>query len=66
MLARVVGEGFRFTDASVLSQGVMNAVSRINLATVRDIGVAWGVGIDPLRFRAKRCMDGDGAWEDTS
>lgn len=32
--ALVAGEGFRFTDFSVLSHGMMNAVSPINLATV--------------------------------
>ena len=64
--AFVAGEGFRFTDVSVLSHGMMNAVSLINLATVRDIGVAWGVDIDPLRFRANLYMDGGDAWEEAS
>lgn len=64
--AFVAGEGFRFTDVSVLSHGMMNAVSLINLATVRDIGAAWGVDIDPLRFRANLYIDGGQPWEEAA
>ena len=58
----VAGEGFRFTDVSVLSHGMMNAVSLINLATVRRIGEEWGVDIDPMRFRANLYIDGAEPW----
>jgi uncharacterized protein len=62
----VAGEGFRFTDVSVLSHAMMNAVSLINLATVREIGATWGVDIDPLRFRANIYIDGVVPWEEAS
>ncbi|WP_026224888.1 MOSC domain-containing protein [Methyloversatilis thermotolerans] len=62
--AFVAGEGFRFTDVSVLSHGMMNAVSLINLATVRHMGEEWGVELDPLRFRANLYIDGAAPWEE--
>lgn len=62
----VAGEGFRFTDVSVLSHGMMNAVSLINLATVRRIGEEWGVDIDPMRFRANLYIDGAEPWAEAS
>lgn len=60
--AFVAGEGFRFTDVSVLSHGMMNAVSLINLATVRRMSEEWGVDIDPMRFRANLYIDGAEPW----
>lgn len=62
--AFVAGEGFRFTDVSVLSHGMMNAVSLINLATVRRISEEWGVDIDPMRFRANLYIDGAEPWSE--
>jgi uncharacterized protein YcbX len=64
--AFIAGEGFRFTDVSVLSHGMMNAVSLINLATVREVGAALDADIDPLRFRANLYMDGGEAWEESA
>ena len=64
--AFISGEGFRFTDVSVLSHGMMNAVSLINLATVREVGAALGKDIDPMRFRANIYMDGGAAWEESA
>lgn len=64
--AFVSGEGFRFTDVSVLSHGMMNAVSLINLATVREVGAALGADIDPMRFRANIYMDGGEPWEEST
>lgn len=62
--AFVAGEGFRFTDVSVLSHGMMNAVSLINLATVRRMSEEWGLDIDPMRFRANLYIDGAEPWSE--
>ena len=48
----------RFTDVSVVSKELMNAVSLINLASVRDFEDRVGVPIDPMRFRANIYVDG--------
>ena len=40
----------------------MNAVSIINLASVRALAEAAGTAIDPLRFRANLYIDGLPAW----
>lgn len=48
----------RFTDVSVVSKALMNAVSLINLASVRDFEARVGVRLDPLRFRANIYFDG--------
>lgn len=42
----------RFTDVSVVSKKLMNAVSLINLDTVRDFERRIEAKVDPLRFRA--------------
>jgi uncharacterized protein YcbX len=54
----------RFTDASVASAALMNSVSLINLATVRDLERVLGQPVDPLRFRANIYFDGGEAWEE--
>ncbi len=48
----------RFTDVSVVSEKLMNAVSVINLASVRDLERRSGREIDPRRFRANVYVDG--------
>jgi hypothetical protein len=48
----------RFTDVSVVSPQMMNAVSLINLASVRELGLRIGQDVDPLRFRANIYFDG--------
>ncbi|MEO1678755.1 MAG: MOSC domain-containing protein [Pseudomonadota bacterium] len=54
----------RFTDVSVRSAEMMQAVSLINLASVRDLGERIGAEIDPLRFRANIYVDGWPAWSE--
>jgi uncharacterized protein YcbX len=54
----------RFTDVSVVSAALMNSVSLINLATVRDLERVLGQPVDPLRFRANIYFDGGEAWEE--
>lgn len=49
--------GRRFTDVSVASDRLMEAVSVINLASVRALERKWSVSIDPLRFRANLYVD---------
>ncbi|WP_158967229.1 MOSC domain-containing protein [Chachezhania sediminis] len=48
----------RFTDISVVSAQMMNAVSLINLASVRDFEKKTGNAVDPLRFRGNIYFDG--------
>ncbi|MCR3722914.1 MULTISPECIES: MOSC domain-containing protein [Prauserella salsuginis group] len=55
-LARV--DGRRFTDVSVISDSMMNAVSLVNLASVRALGERLGTELDPRRFRANIYYDG--------
>lgn len=54
----------RFTDVSVVSPTLMQAVSIINLASVRDLGVRMGRELDPMRFRANVYYDGGEPWEE--
>jgi len=51
-------EPHRFTDVSVVSPRLMNAVSLINLASVQELSKKAGVEIDPARFRANILVDG--------
>ena len=60
----VHGNGHRFTDVSVTSATFMNAVSLINLASVRDLGERTGTTLDPLRFRGNIVFDGWPAWSE--
>lgn len=48
----------RFTDVSVVSETMMNAVSFINLASVRDFAEQVGEPVDPMRFRGNIIVDG--------
>jgi uncharacterized protein YcbX len=48
----------RFTDASVGSPRLMNAISLINLNSVADFSTRVGTPVDPLRFRANLYFDG--------
>jgi uncharacterized protein YcbX len=56
--------GHRFTDVSVVSPTLMQSVSIINLASVRDLGARMGREIDPMRFRANVYYDGGEPWEE--
>jgi len=55
---------YKFTDISRISPAKMNAVSLINLNSVRALEQAVGQVIDPLRFRANFLFDGLPAWEE--
>lgn len=48
----------RFTDVSVVSSAMMNAVSLISLDTVRDFADRIGAEVDPLRFRGNLYLEG--------
>lgn len=48
----------RFTDVSVVSPTMMNAISVLNLASVRALEDRIGAKIDPARFRANVVIDG--------
>lgn len=57
-------EGHRFTDVSVHSPLLMEAVSIINLASVRAFGQQIGCEVDPRRFRANLLIDGLAPWSE--
>lgn len=48
----------RFTDVSVVSPQMMNAVSLLNLSSVRAFGTDIGTDLDPARFRANISIEG--------
>ncbi|MDF0607008.1 MOSC domain-containing protein [Neisseriaceae bacterium TC5R-5] len=48
----------RFTDASVISAELMQAVTLINLDSVTDLSRRIGTTVDPLRFRANIYFSG--------
>ena len=48
----------RFTDVSVVSPQMMNAISVLNLASVKDLGERIGKEVHPGRFRANIEIDG--------
>ncbi len=48
----------RFTDVSVVSEKMMNAISLLNLASLRAFGDAISQPVDPRRFRANIVFDG--------
>lgn len=54
----------RFTDVSVRSAEMMNAVSLINLDSVRDFESKIGDIVDPMRFRANIYFEGWPAWSE--
>ena len=58
----VEGRGHRFTDVSVVSPTMMEALSLINLASVRALEASIGKPLDVRRFRANLLIDGIAAW----
>ncbi len=48
----------RFTDVSVVSPQMMNAISLINLASLKDLSTRVGADVHPARFRANIEIDG--------
>jgi uncharacterized protein YcbX len=58
----VKGNGHRFTDISVHSPVLMEAVSIINLATVRALADALERPVDYRRFRGNLLIDGIEPW----
>jgi uncharacterized protein len=54
----------RFTDVSVDSPQMMQAISMINLASVEDFASRIGQPVDPLRFRANLYFDGFPPWSE--
>ncbi len=52
----------RFTDVSVVSPQMMNAVSLLNRASVRDLEARLDTPVDPARFRANIEFDGLPPW----
>ncbi len=58
----VQADGHRFTDVSVVSPRMMEAVSLINLGTVREVEGRIGRRIDPRRFRGNLLGDGIEPW----
>jgi hypothetical protein len=60
----VQADGHRFTDVSVVSAKMMEAVSLINLASVRDFAHRLGREVDPRRFRCNLLIDGWEPWQE--
>ncbi len=60
----VRAEGHRFTDVSVVSPEMMEAVSLINLGSVRDFEKRIDRKVDPRRFRANFLIDGLAPWQE--
>jgi hypothetical protein len=60
----VKGNGHRFTDVSVHSPMLMEAISIINLATVRALEKKIGQQVDPRRFRGNLLVDGIEPWSE--
>ncbi|WMS45015.1 MOSC domain-containing protein [Acuticoccus sp. MNP-M23] len=60
----VRGGTHRFTDVSVVSETMMNAISLINLASVAALGAAASAEVDPVRFRGNVVFDGWPAWSE--
>jgi uncharacterized protein YcbX len=60
----VKGNDHRFTDISVHSPLLMEAISVINLATVRAFEEKLGRPVDPRRFRGNLLVDGIEPWSE--
>lgn len=60
----VQADGHRFTDVSVVSPQMMEAVSVINLATVRDLERRLDRPVDARRFRGNLLVDGIEPWSE--
>jgi uncharacterized protein YcbX len=54
----------RFTDIGAPVPALMNCVSLINLASLREVEAVMGRHLDPLRFRANIYVDGLPAWSE--
>jgi len=62
-LPRIVSApGHCFTDVSVHSPQLMQAVSMLNMASVRDLETRIGKALDPRRFRANILIEGVSPW----
>jgi uncharacterized protein YcbX len=57
-------DGYSFNDSANSSRELMNSLSFINLASVRDLEQRIGRPVDPLRFRANVYLDGLEPWEE--
>ena len=62
----VEAEGAIFTDVSVVSASMMNAVSLINLSSLDSLSAAIGAELHPLRFRANIYFRSATPWEELS
>lgn len=60
----VSAEPHRFTDVSVVSPVMMNAISIVNLNTIKDLEQRINKPIDPARFRANLLIEGLPAWSE--
>jgi len=58
----VTAPGHRFTDVSVRSPAMMEAISIVNLASIRALAAKLGRPVDPARFRANLLVDGLEPW----
>jgi uncharacterized protein YcbX len=57
-------DNYNFSDSANASRQLMNSLSFINLASVRDLEQRIGRPVDPLRFRANVYLDGLEPWEE--
>lgn len=62
----VEAQDIRFTDVSVVSTSMMNAVSLINLTSMNALEAVMNTQLDPLRFRANIYFRSQTAWEELS
>lgn len=62
----IFGKRNQFTDLAPVSTDLQNAMSLINLATVRDLERVYGAKLNPLRFRANVYIDGLEPWAELS
>ena len=58
----VTAANHRFTDVGVHSSELMQAISVLNLASVRDLETRIGKRLDPRRFRANILVEGLDPW----
>lgn len=58
----VSASGHKFTDVGFHSRELMESVSMINLASVRDLESKLGQHVDPRRFRANILVEGLPPW----
>jgi uncharacterized protein YcbX len=58
----VTAVNHRFTDVGVHSSELMQAISMLNLASIRDLETRIGKRLDPRRFRANILVEGLDPW----